>query len=421
MLMLVACGDDSAPPPADTGGPRDAGPDMGGPDAPPVDAPTMVDAGDSGMTMGECGTTPADVFMLTEGMRIRPQRVALAPAASGVVAMYAAAPDGFEDVFARTVPSTGDVGTEHAITDHFATAQTPALVAVSGGYLSAWFDNDGTMGFQVVTRLLGADGAPSGGAQRITMGDGIIHDAPYLAAGPSGVVAAFVEDDIMGSRTGQTMLLNASGAGAAAATTIAATSLQEMRLVPLPMGVGALFVRPMADEQHVFFQPLDADGRVAGALERIDNGGNAIGTVDGATGFGGDVGVAFDVDVAGGGVRTEVHFRRVDGETGAAVGLEGILTGSGRGRDPGIAALAGGFAVAYRALDGEGEGYPKIRLAFVSTSTGDVTDEIDLDSTSETGGPVAVEVGLDGTLVIGWAHDSDDGSDIMVRRVRCGG
>lgn len=429
LAWCVGCGDDSAPPPT----PRDTGPDTGrdasvdapgGEDAPPTDGMTLdAPDEDGGMIMpGECGTTPEDVFTLLEGTRFRDRRVALAPAPSGAIAGWVGEPDGFDDFFARMIPSSGALGAEIAVTDHFAMVRGASLVPhPAGGFLAAWSDNDGAP-FQVVTRRLGADGAPMGGANRITpVAEGVIHDTPFLAPGPSGLLAGFIEDDTMGGRVGATMALDDAGASAAALTVVTAGPIAEMRMVGLPDGAGAVFMRPVVDEQHVFFQPLDQNGRVSGALERIDNGGNAIGVVDAATGPGGDVGVAFDVDLAGGGVRTEVHFRRVDGETGAAVGLEAILTGANRGRDPGVTSLAGGFAVAYRALDGEGDGYPKIRVAFVSTSTGEVVDELDLDSTTEAGGPVTITTGLDGTLVVGWAEEGESGTSVRARRIRCGG
>ena len=53
---------------------------------------------------------------------------------------------------------------------------------------------------------------------------------------------------------------------------------------------------------------------------------------------------------------------------------------------------------------------------------GQVVETFDLDPTTATGGPVTVAVSLDGTaILVGWASDSEDGTDTFVRRIRCDG
>ena len=104
-----------------------------------------------------------------------------------------------------------------------------------------------------------------------------------------------------------------------------------------------------------------------------------------------------------------------------AMGVEAVITDLDTGRDPGIGAFAGGFVIAYRGLETEGLDGPTIRLAFTNIR-GQVVETFDLDPTTATGGPVTVAVSLDGTaILVGWASDSEDGTDTFVRRIRCDG
>ena len=96
-----------------------------------------------------------------------------------------------------------------------------------------------------------------------------------------------------------------------------------------------------------------------------------------------------------------------------------LSPGTTQGRAPGIAAFAGGYAVAYRVTaDPEVEG-PTVRLLLVSTN-GTVTEATNLDRTSADGGAVRVAVGFDGTVLVTWAEATETGTTLVARRLRCG-
>ena len=426
LALLGACGDDDVdPPPRDASVRRDTGVEPDGGEDP--DGGTDPDAGDPGdgglITPGECSTDEGDLFPLFADARRRDRRVAVAGGEGGFVAAWVHNGGVFDGLFLRWVPSTGEIGEQQQVTDDFASQRAPALARRDGGFVLGWHDNAGESGFEVRTRLLDASGSPTAESLEITDGGRTVaHDNVALARTSTGVVAAFVEDDTMGSRILQSVALDASGAAAGTPAEVGPSPV----LLPAmsSFGDGAALVwanlTPGDDPDTVQLRPLGASGAPTAAAIQVDEGGDAAGTTAVAGTPDGLLGVVFDVDVGGGGSRQEVRFRQLD-ETGTPVGVEAVITDLDTGRDPGIGAFAGGFVIAYRGLETEGLDGPTIRLAFTNIR-GQVVETFDLDPTTATGGPVTVAVSLDGTaILVGWASDSEDGTDTFVRRIRCDG
>ncbi len=419
-LVLAACGDDSTPP-------MDAAFDAFRPprDMGPLPTDGAVDAGDSAITPGLCRSDDGYDLGTERGRPFRPRRVAIASGSDGFLTSWSANDGVFDRMYVQPIPlreAAGDVIQVSADED-FSNKFAPALAWDGSGFVLAWFDNAFDVeprGFQVVTRTLDPGGRPSGTSNVITTGAEIRHDNPALARGPAGVLVGFIEDDILGgNRVVQTGRLGADASLASGPSDTSASPVPALAMTTrTDQGGAVVYARLGTDTgNHVFYRPLDADGAPAGAPEQVDNSGNFSDTMDAAEapGF---IGVVFDVDIGGGGSRREVHFRQVDSETGAAVSLEQILTGTDTGRDPGIAPFAGGFAVAFRALSGEGVVEPTIQLMLVNIR-GEVVDAVALDTTTDSGGPVSIDVAFDGTILVAWAEQDAEGTNLKARRIRC--
>ncbi len=412
-VLAVACGDDIPPRPPTDGGPRaDLGIDLG-----PVDLGPEVDADtDGGSTEVVC--TVGDRIELGTDAESRGQRVALAAGASGTIAAWRANDGEFTNAFARLLGNDGSASDVIPLTDDFGEQEAVHAVRTGSGFIVAWYDLVVGEGYEVVTRALDGSGNPTAEQQVVTSGDGVRHDNPALAFGQEGPVMVFVEDDTSGNREVLAVALNADGTtdGTPASVLGSEYGVSQPVLVERPASAPLLLVTDLnpggaTDERAVWLQPLTGALAASGDPRRVDIDGNAAGDVMAAVTSSDDVGIAFDVRVAS--IRNEVHYRPVLAGTNEPVGLEEVPSDT-QTRDPGIASIAGGFAVAYRSL----EPSPTIEVAFVGVP-GDVLGTIDLGATTENGGAVSVVATPEGRLWVAWAEQGDTETAIVAARVTC--
>ena len=86
--------------------------------------------------------------------------------------------------------------------------------------------------------------------------------------------------------------------------------------------------------------------------------------------------------------------------------------------DASIAAFAGGFAVSYRADNGDGMG-PQIMLALVDF-IGEVHETIPVAPAAATGGRTTIRVTGTGDLAIAWADEGAASTDLFAQVIPCG-
>ena len=415
--LSVACGDDTPPRPMADGGPRvdsgiDAGPvDGGSDDGSAEDAD--VDGGSTDVTC----TVGERVALGTDG-ESRGQRVALAASTGGTLAAWRAKDGDFTNAFVSLLGSDGSASDAVAITDDFAEQEAVHAVRTDSGFIVAWYANVPGMGFEVVTRALDGSGSPTAAEVVVTSGDGVRHDNPALAFGPEGPVMVFVEDDTSGNREVFAVALNDDGTtdGTPVSVLGADYGVSQPVLVERAASAPILLSTDVStggvtDERAVWLQPLTVALAASGDPRRVDLDGNSAGDVAAAVTPSDDVGIAFDVRVAS--IRNEVHYRPVLAGTSEPVGLEEVPSDT-QTSDPGIAATAGGFAVAYRSF----EPSPTIEVAFVGVP-GEVIGTIDLGATTEQGGPVSVVATTDGRLWVAWAERGETETTLFARRVTC--
>jgi len=292
------------------------------------------------------------------------------------------------------------------------------VVRSSSGFIVAWYDLVPGMGYEVVTRALDASGNPTGEPQVVTAGDGVRHDNPALAFGQEGPVMVFVQDDTSGNREVFAVALNDDGTVDGTPVSVLGDEYGPSQPVLVERAAAApmLLVTDLnpggvTDERAVWLQPLTAALAASGDPRRVDLDGNAAGDVAAAVTPSDDVGIVFDVRVAS--IRNEVHYRPVLAGTAEPVGLEEVPSDT-QTRDPGVAAIAGGFAVGYRSL----EPSPTIEVAFVDVP-GEVLGTLDLGATTEQGGPVSVVATPDGRLWVAWAEEGETETEIVAARVTC--
>lgn len=428
MLVAVGCGDDSAPPPPTDVGPRpdvrDAGRDVG--DASRDDASDGGgdDTGDGGGTPGTC-TSDGDVLLLGTDRRPRARRIAIAAGTLGVLAVWTQTEGVFDNLFSLYLPNEGDPGEPQKVTDDVGSQRAPDVVWTGAGFVVAWHDNapdPEPRSFQILTRAFDTNGVPTAPAMQLTTGDEVLHVDATLTRQGDALLLGMVEDDTRGARLAQVMPLTLTGASAGPAVTIGTMAMQVSAPVVTGRGDdGYLYVygdtSGGAGSAHVRAQPLDATGAIDGSLGDVDQSGNARGQVDAVTTPAGGIGVVFDVSISG--ARPEVHFRPIDAETGAAMGLEqAVHTLDVQARDGAIAPFGGGFVAAYRALSGDGIATPEIRVGLLDFMGARVSSA-GLGAVEVEGGPLTVATASDGSFVITWASTAGGETTMHARRVRC--
>ena len=173
-------------------------------------------------------------------------------------------------------------------------------------------------------------------------------------------------------------------------------------------GIARHFMTPY--NEKLWTVPLDATGG-SGTPVIINTEHTADGTVDVASDASGGAAV---YGTLVGGIRPELRIRGID-EMGMPIGSERILSiGVETGRDASIAALFGGYAVAYRALDTN-----MLRVVFL-TLTFDEVARLDLVDVTPDGGRTTIRASGDGALLVGWAdHTASTEFQIRAARIRC--
>lgn len=419
LVTWVVSGCDGQPPPLplQDGGRRDGGHDAAvSPDSgPPADG-AVPDSGfvvprDAGPP--SCTLAPGDVHKLASD-RAGDRIVGLAATGDGFGLVFTAVPEGgaIAEVYGVRLSSAGMVGALHPITAPPGRKNPPTVGAVGTSWVAGWVDN--AMGtFEVSARALAEDLSPAGAsAAYLTATPTIGETGPVFFVGSEGPLLAWIADD------GTTRAVHAQRVGADGAP-IGASAIASSAHRPAAIALGELAGGPAlaypapeitagGPETRVYVQGLMDDGAARGVPARIDEEGNADGTIDAALSPSGGA-IVFGALV--GGVGRQVRFRRVDGD-GARVGDERILAS---GSDASIAAFAGGYAVSYRASAAPAE----IRLLLVS-DLGEVLDELPIAAAEPSGGRTTLRVSGDGQIAIAWA-DTDVETAIQVARVACGG
>lgn len=413
-VLSVACGDDLPPRPPTDGGPRtDAGIDLG-----PVDGGSEGDGGEETDGGTEVGCAVGDRIALGTDAEPRGQRIALAASSSGTIAAWRANDGEFTNAFARFLGNDGSASDTVPLTDDFGEQTAVHAVRSDSGFIVAWYDLVPGMGYEVVTRALDGSGNPTADQQVVTAGDGVRHDNPALAFGQEGPVMVFVEDDTSGNREVFAVALNDDGTADGTPVSVLGSEYGPSQPVLIERAASAPLLLTTdispggtTDERAVWLQPLTGALAASGEPRRVDLDGNAAGDVAAAVTPSDDVGIVFDVRVAS--IRNEVHYRPVLAGTAEPVGLEEVPSDT-QTRDPGVAAIAGGFAVAYRSL----EPSPTIELAFVGVP-GEVLGTLDLGATTDEGGPVSVVATPDGRLWVAWAEQGETETAFVAARVTC--
>lgn len=424
----IGCGDDDGPPSAfidagpmvDSGG-RDGGPAMDGGDrdASLPDGSVLDGAPGDGGVIG-CAFTfdpESDVMLLSTDSVARERIVPLASNASGFVAIWTETALGIPDVYGRQLAPDGRLQAKQPITTDTSRAIDPTITAVGTDYLASWVDNS-EGGFEVYARTLGSDLMSPGTTHRLTDNSNR-DDSPALLPTSSGVLAAWIEDDMVAAtRTAHTRQLSVDGEPTAAADPVTGSDQAPGAPVLAPRSGGSALVwaEKELDDSNVVLMPLDASGGAAGTAVTLNTEGNANGTVDAALTESGGA-VVFGVSVAG--VRPEVRFQAVTG-SGARLGDEIILTRTPEsGRDASIVGFRGGYLVTYRAIEDEGLTEPTLRITLLS-ATGDRLETHDLVPVAATGGRTTVRVSPGGdAIAVTWADPTASETEIRMARIAC--
>ncbi|MEM1417968.1 MAG: hypothetical protein AAGH15_23930 [Myxococcota bacterium] len=407
--------------------------DMDGGD--PVDGGDM---GDAGIDPGSCESVEADRFDLGEDERPDPRRVAVVAGDTGFYLAWVDQGGGLRSLRGLRVPTTGEPGEPVELTAGVTRPREPALLALDDGFLLAYTDNDtGGDGEQVLTRRIGADGAPIGTATVITEGP-LRHSAAALAREGTTFLAAFLESDVGGGLAQlQTVNLDAQGRVPTGATIrdvgAANASLRSPQLGPRTgLGYALAWVAANGDgDREAFYAPLSVTGALDGTPVTVSREANVnehialallsqeiIPEANDLLGF------AFDVRISG--ARAESHLRIHDALTTEGGSEVPAHASPQTSRSPSIVPFGGGFVVGQLLItDTDDAGFvgPTVGLslldraaAFVTTLTfGDV-----LASSSADGGPTALAVASDGTFLITWVdRTATGGTSYHARRVRC--
>jgi hypothetical protein len=330
--------------------------------------------------------------------------------AAGFAVAWTDATTAIGETYTYFLPLGAEAGTKHRVTEDVFRSREAAIGVLGSGLATVWIDNS-TGTFELWSRPLGGDAAPTGAAQRLT-NNALREDGPRLAALDGGsLLAAWVESDGVGGMAA--VRVGPTGALAGTATTVPGVSAVPAALALSPLGAGAALA--WVDAGQVKLQPLGATGAVSGAARTINTEANASGAVALATrGAGGAV--VFGARI--GGARDEVRVRMVDA-AGAPDGGERIVTSPPeRGIDPGVAPYATGFAVAYRALPEAGRAAPVVRLVLLD-GLGNRVVATDLAETTADGGPVQVAVAADGRVAVTWATRASDATSVNLGVAVC--
>ncbi|MFK8001155.1 MAG: hypothetical protein AB8H86_16295 [Polyangiales bacterium] len=392
--LALGCGDDSSPPPGtldasmdttvmrDANDVSDAGTDTSD------DVVTPPDTGIPSPLMG-CTFGDADELSLSGAQRSSGVQVAAGPTGFGVI--YAASPEGPENIYFRFVPTSGAIGEPVLLTDDNNITRSPTIAAFGDGFIVAWYDNE-SGGFEIRTRVLGADGTPT--SEPVMLSDNMLRDdAPELATLGSGALALWVEDDDRAlTRLLRATRLDAAGAPVGSVLELTDTSNMVDRPVAHGLGDGALVVwgEGSGTSRNALGIFVNEDGSAGAPMELSTTGG--VGTLAFATNETGAI--AYNV---GGGSASVVNV--------LPLGLDGTASGEARqvnvagdeGGAPGITTFEDGFVVGFTARS---EADRVVRLSAVDAN-GNLLGTLDGPALEGTVGILQMAT-VDRTMLLSW-------------------
>lgn len=392
-------------------------------DASALDAPdaggSAADGGGRGFDPSRCRVGSDDLVTLAIDSLARDRDVGVAAGASRFAIAFSSRQEGFENVRLVEIPATGPVlAAAESITTGTALERDPVLAPNGSGWIVSWYGNpEGDFD----TYAIGwQDGRIAPGSARVRLSARVGRDdQPAIVATPSGALAAWVEarGAAMDERVPVTRMLlaTATPSGEPRDAAPAGAGIGRIAIEDRAEGYLLAWVDSSAAAPSPLVQALDASGTPRGAPISIGAEGNADGTIDLATSPSGGA-VVFGASVAG--IRPEVRARLVDRE-GAPSGPERVITPApSSGRDASIAALAGGYAVAYRELGSR----PTLRIVLLDALLAPV-GSFEITAVRATGGRVTIRASGEGRMIVGWADvDAASGTTaIRAARIRCDG
>jgi len=174
------------------------------------------------------------------------------------------------------------------------------------------------------------------------------------------------------------------------------------------------------DNPGVWLQPIASDGTRAGLPVKLTDRVAAGSSIDLAQREDGGAAV-YSIEIDG---RPQVRFRRLD-RSGTPIGEERILIGTPlRAQDASVFALAGGYAVVYRALPGGSVTETEVRMTFVSKDgsvmrdpTGALQSFLIAPATVATS-RLYVVVSVEGQIMVGWIDADTESNALKLVRQR---
>lgn len=414
----TACGGNGVPPIPTDAGPRDAQrPDASGPDdGGGLDAP-IGDAGDvdgGGFDPGLCRADPtSDVFTLATDSLARVRDVGVAAGTTGLGVAWSARAEGAENVWLAEIPPTGAaLIAAQQITTGTSLQRDPVIAPNGLGWFLAWYGNPDA-DFEIYAEAFEDGRIVDGGSlERLTTRAGR-DDAPVLLARSDGAMAGWIETRgaTMGERVPVVRSLSTTAAPTAGQHdgTTASTTVGRFVLAPRNGGLSLAWVES-GGTPRALLQQLDASGVPSGTPIQLSTEPNLDGSLDLATDESGGAAV-WGTSIAGS--RPQVRARLLDG-SGNPLASEVVITDTTTGRDATIAPIAGGYVIAYRALDGS----PVLRLDFRDANL-DPAATLDVVPVSASGGSVTIRTSGEGRMVVGWADVDATTTTIRAARIRC--
>ena len=290
----------------------------------------------------------------------------------------------------------------------------------TGQYLLRWLGGD--------TFVLSPDMVAAEGASDLQLTDepGALEYRPVVKDVHGRPLAAFVSD--AGDQFSiSTRFLDHDGEGDNMTVIRPADAQQPQALALSAMGNHNAALAWVGPENNpgVWLQPLDEEGRQSGNPIKLTERVAVSSSVDLAQREDGG-GVIYSIEIDG---KPQVRFHRLDSE-GMPIGDERVILGPPlRAQGASLHAIAGGYAVAYRALPGGSINSPEIRLLFISKEGNLMRDSagnlptLRVASATEGASRTSIAVSIEGQVMIAWvdAGSGDHNALKVVRhRLDCG-
>lgn len=404
------CGEPMRPPldvgPRDTPPRIDTGPiDAPGTDAPMDDVPSDGPLGDAGIDLSSCHVQmPEDLMLVATDTTPRDRIVAVAAGSAEWAIAFSRAEMGIQNVYWALVPTSTDGTVASAVTTGFSIAEEPAVTRTTDGWLVAWMSNM-PGNFEIFAQGFGADSRPLLTPTRLTTNSSR-DDGPALVRVGSEVLAAWVESTAT-TREIRTRRLATSGDALAPATSVDVSPhtpsfpVLSTRLDGVALAFGST---------DAVIVGLDGFGARTAAPVVLSAEGNVASSADLALDASGGA-IVFDVRVD---IRPEVRALLLDA-SGAALGPERvILLSPDAGNGASMTQFAGGYALAYRALEVTP---PMIRVLFLGPNL-EEAGRLDIASAT-TGSRTTIRASGDGRLLVAWADNDGTDTEIRAARIRC--